>query len=640
MIHLSDIRIGTKLLVMSGMSILLVAGMIASQTVGNMSIRAADERATSYQQSELKLVELKSALRGLQAAGLTMRLATTSAELEAALNQIGGRHGEVKGLIGQLTKRFETADDRQRGGKLDALADKYLASTKEIADAKKEGITIEERQLDALSRQKALDVKITTIARRELIPMGQEMDSLIEASLKEADAKLQRESTAAAEAMASIEQINYGIGGVIVLVLIGTAVFGRRSIARPLVGLIKPINDLSSGNFNVQIAGVDRKDEVGQIASAMNAMATRVRETIAEIKLSAMEVNSASGEISTSTTDLSQRTEEQAASLEETTAAMEEISATVKKSAGNAEEANRSATQARQVADQGGQVVAKAVNAMAKIEESSRKISDIIGVIDEIARQTNLLALNAAVEAARAGEAGRGFAVVASEVRSLAQRSSQAAKDIKELITNSNGQVQEGVDLVNKAGSALNEIVSSIKSVAELVADIAVASNEQATGLEQINRALMQMDEATQQNAALVEENAATAKALETQAQSMDERVAFFKIEEGSAPAPQRAAAVPETAPAKPAPAKAEISAVEASAGAQVGDRPARPGRAHADGFGDGLRRRSGVERLLTDRTALVRPRLSGRGRFLLGASAALRGTGDGRPMLCIVIIG
>ena len=171
---------------------------------------------------------------------------------------------------------------------------------------------------------------------------------------------------------------------------------------------------------------------------------------------------------------------------------------------------------------------------MARIEESSRKISDIIGVIDEIARQTNLLALNAAVEAARAGEAGRGFAVVASEVRSLAQRSSQAAKDIKDLITNSTGQVKEGVDLVNRAGTALNEIVESIKKVADIVSDIANASAEQATGIEQVNKALTQMDEVTQQNSALVEENAATAKTLEHQAKAMDERVAFFQLDDAA----------------------------------------------------------------------------------------------------------
>src|SRR6202008_1976297 len=181
------------------------------------------------------------------------------------------------------------------------------------------------------------------------------------------------------------------------------------------------------------------------------------------------EVTSASAEISGSTTDLSQRPEEQAASLEQTSASMEEISATVKKNAENAQHASQSATATRDVADRGGQVVAQAVEAMARIEESSRKIADIIGVIDEIARQTNLLALNAAVEAARAGEAGRGFPVVASEVRSLAQRAAQAAKDIKDLITDSTGLVKEGVTLVNRAGGSLDEIVGSIRKVAEVV---------------------------------------------------------------------------------------------------------------------------------------------------------------------------
>jgi methyl-accepting chemotaxis protein len=223
---------------------------------------------------------------------------------------------------------------------------------------------------------------------------------------------------------------------------------------------------------------------------------------------------------------------------------MEQISATVKKNAENAQHATQSAASTRKVADRGGEIVAKAVDAMAKIEDSSRKISDIIGVIDEIARQTNLLALNAAVEAARAGEAGRGFAVVATEVRNLAQRSSQAAKDIKVLITNSNSQVTDGVELVNQAGVALTEIVESIKSVVAIVDDIASASMEQSTGIEQVNKALTQMDEVTQQNSALVEENAATAKTLEHQAKSMDEQVAFFQI--GDASAGDEAAEAPQ----------------------------------------------------------------------------------------------
>jgi methyl-accepting chemotaxis protein len=316
------------------------------------------------------------------------------------------------------------------------------------------------------------------------------------------------------------------------------------------------MGSLADGDMTQRITA-EYEGMFGQLKSDANKMAERIGATIGEIKQSAREVTNASAEISTSTTDLSQRTEEQAASLEETSASMEEISATVKQNAENAQQANQSASGTRDVADHGGQVVAKAVVAMAKIEDSSRKISDIIGVIDEIARQTNLLALNAAVEAARAGEAGRGFAVVASEVRSLAQRSSQAAKDIKDLITNSNGQVKDGVDLVNRAGASLTEIVESIKKVAEIVADIANASAEQATGIEQVNKALTQMDEVTQQNSALVEENAATAKTLEHQAKAMDERVAFFKLDAaaegghaGNAREQRSVAAMPSRGPA------------------------------------------------------------------------------------------
>jgi methyl-accepting chemotaxis protein len=303
------------------------------------------------------------------------------------------------------------------------------------------------------------------------------------------------------------------------------------NVAKILDDLVGMLGALSEGDFRRRITA-DYQGMFGQLKNDANAMADRINQTISDIKMAVREVTNASAEISTSTSDLSQRTEEQAASLEETSASMEEMSATVRKNAENAQHASKSAASAREVADRGGRVVAQAVEAMGQIEHSSSKISDIIGVIDEIAHQTNLLALNAAVEAARAGEAGRGFAVVAAEVRSLAQRSSRAAKDIKDLITNSNSQVQQGVDLVNRAGDALAEIVNSIKDVATIVSDIATASAEQASGIEQVGRALMQMDEVTQQNSALVEENAATAKTLARQAQAMSEQVAFFEVDE------------------------------------------------------------------------------------------------------------
>jgi methyl-accepting chemotaxis protein len=287
---------------------------------------------------------------------------------------------------------------------------------------------------------------------------------------------------------------------------------------------------LSDGDLTIRLRD-GFTESSRQIRDDFNAAVAHLRETIGSIVGATQGITSASSEISGSTYDLSQRTEQQAASLQETSAAMEEVSATAKKNAENAQHASRSASGARELADRSGQVVASTVEAMARIKESSSKISDIIGLIDEIARQTNLLALNAAVEAARAGDAGRGFAVVASEVRSLAQRSSQAAKDISDLITASNSQVKEGVDLVHKAGSALTEIVQSIKEVAGIVSEIASASSEQSSGIEQIKKALTEMDQITQKNSALVGHSAGTAKTLEKEAAAMSAQVGIFRID-------------------------------------------------------------------------------------------------------------
>lgn len=380
---------------------------------------------------------------------------------------------------------------------------------------------------------------------------------------KIADGALQAAKDRAA-AMSSAAQQSFYLQLVLLLaaavIAVGMMVMITRRISNPLIMVQKTMGEIAGGNFNAALPHTGRQDEIGQIITAVNTMVEQVRSIIVHIKQSAHEVTNASGEIAVATTDLSQRTEEQAASLEETSASMEEISSTVRKNAENAQRAQQSALNTQKVADRGGEVAGKAVQAMARIEESSGKIADIIGVIDEIARQTNLLALNAAVEAARAGEAGRGFAVVATEVRSLAQRSSQAAKDIAELITNSGSQVKEGVGLVNQAGSALNEIVDSIREVATLVSDIATASSEQAQGLEEVAKALNQMDEVTQRNSALVEENAATAQTLESQAHTMNEQVAFFRIDGIDEPAAKAADASASVRKASARPAVARPS--------------------------------------------------------------------------------
>jgi methyl-accepting chemotaxis protein len=314
----------------------------------------------------------------------------------------------------------------------------------------------------------------------------------------------------------------------------------------------KALQALAAGDLTKRVRG-EYAGMFHELKENLNTTSERLAEIVSGVGSGANEVASAANEIADGTNDLSRRTEQQASSLEETAASMEQMSTTIKQNAENATEANRLAATASSVASTGGDVVGRAVTAMSRIEDSSHKMSDIIGVIDEIAFQTNLLALNAAVEAARAGDAGKGFAVVASEVRSLAQRSSAAAKDIKTLIVESGSQVQDGVKLVRDAGGSLREIVASIKSVASIITDIASASREQATGVEEINKAVAQMDEMTQQNSALVEENAAACRMLQEQAQGMQQRMSTFVVD-GSAPKARPATA---EKPAAAAPAKA-----------------------------------------------------------------------------------
>jgi methyl-accepting chemotaxis protein len=271
------------------------------------------------------------------------------------------------------------------------------------------------------------------------------------------------------------------------------------------------------------------------MSRGVNQLADNMSEVVSKVKVVAAEVHRGADEISSGNANLSQRTEEQSSSLEETASSMEEMTTTVKQNADNAGQANQLAIAARDQAEKGGAVVSQAVRAMSDINDASKKIADIIGVIDDIAFQTNLLALNAAVEAARAGEQGRGFAVVASEVRSLAGRSATAAKEIKELIQDSVRKVEDGSVLVTQSGQTLEKIVASVKKVSDIVAEIAAASREQSSGIEQVNRAVMQMDELTQQNAALVEEATAASQAMAEQVRGLNEMLARYQVMEGAA---------------------------------------------------------------------------------------------------------
>ncbi|EFK3449294.1 TPA: methyl-accepting chemotaxis protein [Escherichia coli] len=333
---------------------------------------------------------------------------------------------------------------------------------------------------------------------------------------------------------ASYSQAMWILVGVMIVVLavILAVWFGiKASLVAPMNRLIDSIRHIAGGDL-VKPIEVDGSNEMGQLAESLRHMQGELMRTVGDVRNGANAIYSGASEIATGNNDLSSRTEQQAASLEETAASMEHLTATVKQNAENARQASHLALSASETAQRGGKVVDNVVQTMRDISTSSQKIADIISVIDGIAFQTNILALNAAVEAARAGEQGRGFAVVAGEVRNLAQRSAQAAREIKSLIEDSVGKVDVGSTLVESAGETMAEIVSAVTRVTDIMGEIASASDEQSRGIEQVGLAVAEMDRVTQQNAALVEESAAAAAALEEQASRLTEAVAVFRIQQ------------------------------------------------------------------------------------------------------------
>jgi methyl-accepting chemotaxis protein len=322
--------------------------------------------------------------------------------------------------------------------------------------------------------------------------------------------------------------VGVAIGVLALTILVAAAL--ARLLTRPLAQASEVLEAVATGDLTRRLA-VESRDEIGQMATALNQAVEAMNGALAEVQTAADQAASASAQLSDASSHLSSGAQEQASSLEETAASLEEITGTVKQNADNARQANHLAVGSRDVAEKGGEVVADAVRSMGEINAASRKIADIITTIDEIAFQTNLLALNAAVEAARAGEQGRGFAVVASEVRNLAQRSATAARQIKGLIEESVQKVDSGSSLVNRSGETLGEIVSAVKRVTDIIAEIAAASSEQTTGIDQVNKAVAQMDQVTQSNAAQTEQLASTAQALATQAQRLQQLLARFTLD-------------------------------------------------------------------------------------------------------------
>ena len=389
-------------------------------------------------------------------------------------------------------------------------ADEYRAALRKTVELKASGATIEE-----------IDKAIKGADK----PLGKAFDGLLKVVNEEKEATTQSIYKTTADS----ERYTMIIGVVTVLLSILFAWISTVSITRPLKDAVEVANSVAKGDLSHRIE-VKSTDEVGLLMQALKEMNENLGTIVGEVRNTTESINTASTEIASGNADLSQRTEEQASSLEETASSMEELTSTVRQNAENAKQANQLAANASDIAVKGGQVVDSVVQTMGSISSSSKKIVDIISVIEGIAFQTNILALNAAVEAARAGEQGRGFAVVASEVRNLAQRSAAAAKEIKTLIGDSVGKVDIGAKQVEQAGATMEEIVSAVKRVTDIMAEIAAASKEQSAGIEQVNKAIIQMDEVTQQNATLVEEAAAAAESMQGQAEVLMRAVSIFKL--------------------------------------------------------------------------------------------------------------
>lgn len=419
-------------------------------------------------------------------------------------------------------------------------------------------------------------------------------DRIDAAAQRIVDLKLQVSQKSWEEAHKSYQQTRLSmivllVGGVLLGLIL--AIWISRQFSRPLAQAVKILRKVAAGDLTPQLE-IESKEEVGQMASALNQALENLRMLLDEVTTSSIHVSSASQQLAATSENFAAGSQEQAASLEETSASLEEITAAVRQNADNAKEANLLAANSRDAAEQGGAVVSTAVSAMAEINSASAKISDIITTIDEIAFQTNLLAVNAAVEAARAGEQGRGFAVVASEVRNLAQRSAGAAKEIKLLIQDSLRKVERGSDLVNRSGETLQGIVTSVKHVTDIVGEIAAASAEQSAGIDQVNTAMSQMDRVTQSNSSQTEELSSTAQALSEQSTRLLSLIQKFTISHDSKMSHQLRSSLINTSRQTMKPTPSSIPHIPPSS-AKAGLRTSHSnGNGNGNGNGNRMKRR------------------------------------------------
>jgi methyl-accepting chemotaxis protein len=543
-----DLKIATKLIVSFGAVLLLTLILgISNMMSMNRVNQASTDLAENWMPSVRAVLELRATVGDLRRWELAHLLNEDAAQMADYEKRMDDTLAILKKTRDTYEKLISSPEEKAIAADFDKGFQAFMVDHAKMIELSRANKKVEARDVASSTSAKALGV------------INEAVNKLVKLNVDGGDAA----SDAASEIYSSARMtsivllaINIGIGMVL-------AMWVAKIVAAPLQEAVSLARNVADGDLTLSI-DVKSACETGQLMQALKDMTGNLQNLVSQVRHGTDTIATASAEIASGNQDLSSRTEQQASSLEETASSMEELTSTVKQNADNARQANQLAQSASGIALKGGDVVGQVVGTMASINESSRKIVDIISVIDGIAFQTNILALNAAVEAARAGEQGRGFAVVASEVRNLAHRSAAAAKDIKLLISDSVEKVENGSALVNQAGETMNEIVTSITRVTDIMSEITSASVEQSAGIEQVNTAIVQMDQVTQQNAALVEEAAAAAESMQDQAAQLSQVVSVFKLlasAQASAPRP--------AAPRKPSVPKAVVASVKAPAAAR-----------------------------------------------------------------------